>query len=599
MLRRAGRSVGHGWDTFITWFSGLGLSEDTIMLVFGAVLGVVGAGGVIIFFRLMDLAHEALFVWLANKLPHPEFPLYRPLLTAVGVAVAVWLVRRFGTTSEEDRKEIRSVQLVPTIQVAVARRGGVIDTRTAVSRIAASAITLGSGGSAGSEGPVAVVGSTVGSFLGRAFHFDTSRIRVLVGAGAAAGISAAFNAPLAASFFALEEIMGTFTAGAFPPVVIAAVVAAVISRSVFGNHPAIALPAPYSYHLNREVLLFFPLLGVLCGLVTVLFVRIFFGSADLIRKLHIRPSVLPWLGGAVVGTLVLLSGGMLINWGHLAVRMDLFSQMSWTTLALLGLGNMVATSLTLNSGGSGGVFAPSLYVGAATGGAFGILAASIFPTLNLHPQPYMLVGMGAVFAAATDAPLAAILIVFELTNDYAIVLPLMLTVVIAYRVAKWVEPDSLYSGWLRRRGESISHGANEGVLTRLKVSDAAEENPQVIGEGATVAKLIEHLGEATQLEYPVVDDDLRPVGMISIAGLGRVAKESNDIANLVVASDVASPTETVTPDDSLLTAIRRMGVRGTHTLPIVDPASGKLVGVVGRAGILSLYERTVAEEQAE
>ena len=589
---RAGVLAARSWSAFVSWFTGLGLSEDSILLAFAVAIGLAGALGVIAFYELIDLAHDILYVHMAGALSRWQVPLYRPMLTAAGIAAAAWLVRRLEPVTERSS----SVQLIPTIQVAVARMGGVIRIRTATARILGSVLTLGSGGSAGSEGPVAVVGATSGSVLGRAFRFDPSRVRVLTAAGAAAGIAAAFNAPLAAAFFGLESILGSFTAAAFPPVVLASVVAAMISRSVYGDSPAIVLPMEYGYELNLEVFVFYPLLGVVAGLATVLFVRTFFGTESLLRKMRPPRALVPWLGGALVGVMVLLSGGVLVGYGHLQLRLDLFNQLAWPALALLAVGHIVATSITLNSGGSGGVFAPSLYVGAATGAAFGVALDALFPGLGLRPEPYALVGMGAVFAAATDAPIAALLIVFELTGDYPIVVPLMVAVVISHHVAKWIEPDSLYSGWLRRRGENLEGGADVDVLGRLTVADAVEEDPQVIGEAATVAQLLEHLGDATRTEYPVVDADLKPVGMISITDLGRIARQSGDLGELVMASDIANPTETIDPDASLREAIRAMGVRGTHALPVVDPGTGKLLGVVTRGGILGLYEREVAGE---
>ncbi len=202
--------------------------------------------------------------------------------------------------------------------------------------------------------------------------------------------------------------------------------------------------------------------------------------------------------------------------------------------------------------------------------------------------------MGAVVAAATAAPITGILIVFEMTNDYAIVLPLMLATVIAYAVARRIEPDSLYSGWLRRKGEHIEHGAVQDVLAGIRVRDALEPNPQVIGEGATVAQLMEHLDQAGQTEFPVVDGEARLRGMITVAELARVARDPGGLGPLVVAADIAQASESVGPDDSLGDAIRRMGVRGAAALPVVDPATDRLLGIVTRAHVLAVYERTVA-----
>lgn len=578
--------AGGVWDRFADWFNGLDLDENTILLGFAVAIGTGTALGVIAFYRLIDLAYMGLYLMPAVSLTRSGFLAYRPLLTAGGFAIA-WLIMR-GPGRGYDGANI------PDVRRAVAREGGRIPARPTLARTAASAVTLGAGGAAGSEGPVAVLGAAMASFLGGAFRFDVGRTKILVAAGAAAGISAAFNAPLAGAFFALEEILGSFSVGAFPPVVVASVVAAVVSHSFLGNHPAFPIPVEYGFALKREVFVFYPFLGILAGIVAALFVRVFFGTEVLVKKLRLPPAVIPWIGGALVGALVLLSKGRLVGHGHFAVHLELFGRMSASSLALLALGGIVATSLTLNSGGSGGLFTPSLFVGAATGGAFGVLLTDLFPALGLRPEAYALVGMGAVVAAATAAPITGILLVFEMTNDYAIVLPLMLTTVIANLVARRIEPDSLYSGWLRRRGERLEHGANRDVLAGLTVSDAFDPAPQVVSEDASVELLLAHLGRGAYTDLPVVDGERRLLGIITLADLGHLAGEPRENTRTLIAADAATPAETVTPADSLLVAVRKMGVRGVPSIPVVDPGSGRLLGLVSRAHILALYERTVA-----
>lgn len=589
LIPRDRAAAARAWAAFIDWFNRRGLSENTILLAFAVAIGCGGALGVVAFYKAIDLAFTALFRWPAQHIATHTIPFWRPFVTACGFALAWWVMKRFARGNDG--------LTVADVQLSVARRGGYVPGGAAVARTTAAAVTLGSGGSAGSEGPVAVLGSAVGSVLARAFRFDPERVRVLVGAGAAAGISAAFNAPLAGAFFALEEILGSFAVRAFPPVVVASVVAAVVSRGFFGNHPAFPIPEEYGYALAREIILFYPLLGVVAGLVSVLFIRTYFATGDVIQRSRIPGGVLPWLSGFLVGLLVLSTGGVLVGYGHLAVHVELFGRMPWFLLALLALGKIVATSLTLQGGGSGGVFTPSLYIGAVTGGAFGVALSQLFPGLGLSPEAYALVGMGAVVAAATNAPITGILIVFEMTNDYAIVLPLMLTTVIAYQIARHLEPDSLYSGWLRRRGEHIEHGAAQDVLSGLCVRDALEPAPELIEETATVAELLHHLDRAAQFDFPVVDAQQRLRGMITVAELGRVARERAHLADLVVAADVAIPAQHVAPDDSLREAVRRLGVRGSTSLPVVDPASGRLVGIVTRTHILAVYERTLARMQ--
>ena len=574
------------WSGFVRWFDALGLSENAILLAFGVVIGALTALGVVVFYRAIDLAFAALYRAPEPFLDDTFRSFYRPVITAGGFVAAWWIVRRIG-------RGVDGLN-VPDVQLAVARRDGVIPTRPALARTAASAVTLGSGGSAGSEGPVAVLGSAMGSMLGQIFRFGPDRVRILVAAGAAAGISAAFNAPLAGAFFALEEILGSLAIGAFPPVVVASVVAAVVSQAFFGNHPAFPIPTEYGFESVIEIVAFYPLLGILAGLVGVLFVRTYFGIGDMAGRARVPAVVLPILGGLAVGTIVVLSGGILAGSGHLAFPLQLFGRLDWYVLLLLVGGKILATSITLNTGGSGGLFTPALFVGAATGGGVGAGLAKVFPALALHPEAYALVGMGALVAAATHAPLTGILLVFEMTNDYAIMMPLMLSTVIAYIVARHYERDSLYSGWLRRRGERIEHGRDEQVLAAMNISDAIERRPQVIDEGASVAQLLEHLGSGTQTEFPVVDAAHNLRGMITTADLARVARHHSDLAELLVAADVATPSPSIAEDATLLEAIRTMGQRGIATLPVVDVRTQRLAGIVRNVDLIALYERRLA-----
>jgi CIC family chloride channel protein len=574
------------WDRFVAWVNGLGLSENASLLAFAVAVGVGAALGVVGFYMLIDAAYALFYHWPSGFLPRESFLAYRPVLTAAGLATAWEIMRRLGRGHQGLN--------VPDVQLAVARRGGRIPLRPALARTGASAVTIGAGGSAGSEGPVAVLGSALGSWLGGIFRFESGRVTTLVGAGAAAGISAAFNAPLAGAFFALEEILGSFAAGAFSAVVVSSVVAAVVSRAVFGNHPAFPIPVEYGYTLTREVLLFYPLLGVLAGLVSVLFIRCYFRMDDWAKRLPVPPAVLPWIGGALVGGMVYLSRGILVGYGHLAVHIEVFGRVAWYLLLLLALGKILATSLTLTTGGSGGLFTPSLYVGAATGGAFGVAVRELFPQLQVHPEAYALVGMGAVVAGATNAPITGILIVFEMTNDYAIVLPLMLTTVICHHIARRLEPDSLYSGWLRRRGERIEQGADRGLLMGLRVGDAYERSPQFFRADASLATLLQHLKPGEQTTFPVVDADRSLLGVVTMAELGQLARDHPQLSGLLIAADVAGPTETVTPADTLLEATRRLGTRGASALPVVERPGGlRLIGLLTRSHVLAAYERAL------
>jgi CIC family chloride channel protein len=576
------------WFRAVTWFNSLGLHENTVLTVFAAAVGAASALGVVLFYKLIDIAFTVFFRIPGDHVARAVFLAYRPLITSLGF-VAAWLIMRRVGGGDDGMN-------VPDVQLAVAKRGGYLPARPAMARTAASAVTLGAGGSAGSEGPVAVLGSAIGSWIGRVFKFNSSQVKVMVGSGAAAGIAAAFNAPLAGAFFALEEVLGTFSGAAFAPVVVSAVIGAVVARAFYGNHPAFPIPEEYGSAMSLEIFVLYPLLGILCGLVAVLFIRTFFHVREKALRWHAHPLLLAALGGALVGLIVYASRGVLVGYGHLAVRVEVFGRMAWYALALLALGKIVATSLTLNLGGSGGVFTPSLYIGAATGGAFGAAVDRNMPGLHNSPEAYALVGMGALVSCATDAPITAILIVFEMTNDYAIVPALMLVIAVAAIVTKKLEPDSLYSGYLRRRGERLPHAPAANTLLDLRVANVMEP-AMPITHDTPVRAVLEKIGYDTHADMPVVDEKGEIVGVITMADLARVAREHQLLDNLVIAADLIVPTEVVLPQDPLLSAIEKMAGRGINALPVQDPATGKLLGIVSRARIMSAYERSVFDPE--
>lgn len=575
--------LSRAWLAFTDWFNGLALSENSVLLSFAVAIGLLSALGVAAFYGAIDLAFAAFYRAPASVVPRLGFLAYRPVVTAFGLAIAWWIMKRVG--QEHDGMN------VPDVQLAVVKRGGDLPTRPALARTVASAVTIGGGGSAGTEGPVVVFSAWIGSWLGRTFRFAPSRVKVLVGCATGAAISAAFNAPLAGAFFALEEIVGSLSGPSFAPVVVASVVAAVTSRGIFGNHPAFPIPNEFGYSHVVEPLLFFPILGVICGVMSALYVRTYFVASDLEKRVPWPDAFTPWIGGLLVGSLVFASGGLLVGQGHLVIDINLFGKLAWYALLALALAKIVATALTLHFGGSGGVFTPSLYIGATTGGAFGVALSQLFPTLGIQPAAYGLVGMGAIVAGATDAPITGMLLVFEMTDDYSIVLPLMVTVVLCHAIARRLQRDSLYSGWLRRRGESIDHGTDHDALATLHVSDAYERETAVIPETAGVDDMLAVLAKHDQLFFPVVTPDGRFVGMLTANDLGNVAVWSPEVRAIVVAGDIARPSETVAPSDSLIIAIRQMGVRGLGGLPVVDRATQQLLGIVNRSHVLALYER--------
>ena len=318
---------------------------------------------------------------------------------------------------------------VPEVMLAVADRGGRIRPQVAVVKSLASAICIGAGGSVGREGPIVQIGSALGSSIGQVLHVSENRLRLLVACGTAAGISATFNAPIAGVFFALELILQDFAVDSFGAVVLASVTADVIGRAAFGNQAFLMLPA---FHIvSTWEFGLYAILGVLGGLAGLAFIRILYGTEDLLDRMWHGPEWLRPVAGGVLLELLLLALPELYGVGYPVLQNAVAGQIVLGLLLVLLVGKMLATSLTIGIGGSGGVFAPSLFMGAMLGTAFGLVANMLFHGSVAPAGAYELVGMGAVFAGAARAPITAVIIIFELTGDYTIILPLMVAIVAA------------------------------------------------------------------------------------------------------------------------------------------------------------------------
>jgi CIC family chloride channel protein len=464
-------------------------------------------------------------------------------------------------------------------------------------RTLAAAATLGSGGSAGSEGPVAVLGAAVGSVLGRLLRFQTRHRKILVGCGAAAGIAGAFNAPFAGAFFALEEILGSFSVGAFSPVVIASVVGALVVRPFMGMHPAFHVPLATDVHPIANAALY-PILGIACGLASALFARLNLAAPAALRTMRGPAWVLPLFAGALVGIITASSGGLLAGNGHLAIPAAVFGQMAWYALIALALAKIIATVLTLGGGGSGGVFTPTLFIGAALGGGVGKAMEGIIPGHVVHPEAWALVGMAGMVAGATRAPLTAIFMVFELTDDYGYIIPLMIVAVVAYVTAKRWSPHGLYDGWLAARGEHLAHGADRALMEQIQVGDVVADGVESVLPEASIGEIVALAARSRQAAIPVVDEHGTLVGVVTRHELHDAMVEGSNLKELLVAADLAESIEALSPTQSLRAALAIMNARSRDALPVVGKnASGETYfqGLIARADVLAAYERALEE----
>ncbi len=483
---------------------------------------------------------------------------------------------------------------VPEVMEAVALRGGAIRPRVVGVKALASALTIGSGGAVGREGPIVQIGSALGSSLGRLLRLPARQVRTLVGCGAAAGIAATFNAPIAGALFSVEVILGDFAPAYFSPIVISSVVATVVSRFFLGNTPAFEVPA---YELVSPLELGpYMLAGVVAGLVGVGFVTVLYASEDGFARLPIPEPLKAGLGGLLVGAIGI---GLphVFGVGYGSITAALHGELPLLLLGALLLAKLVATSITIGSGGSGGVFAPSLFLGAMTGGCLGSLVHQAFPDATASSGAYALVTMGALVAATTHAPITAIIMIFEMTQTLTIIPPLMAACVVSTLVATFLRRDSIYTLKLRRRGVDLLAEQDPNVLKNLFVTDVIDREPAVVGASAPFAEVLDLVVSSPHTEFFVVDEGERLLGVISLSDLRRLILEQDTLRHVVVAADLLETGRpTVTETDDLDLAMQLFAQAGVGELAVVSSLDqGKLVGVVREKDVIEAYNREVLQ----
>lgn len=552
-------------------------------LVLAAIIGLAAAMSVTLLYRVIDAVQGLTLGWV-GALPFTHV-LVIPLLVAAGLLVSRLLVRHGAGDSIGEN--------VPDVMYRASLSGGQIPGRPVLAKLSAAAVLIGTGGSVGAEGPVIVGGAAVGSRIGRWLGASPHRLRTLVGCGAAAGLSAAFNAPIAGVLFGAEKILGATGGMSLGPFVVASIVAATASRAVFGNHPVLAVPLQYGLRSAWELPLYV-LLGLVAGAGAALYSRTVWRMEDWFSGRSWWTAI--GLGATIVGGLDLFFRADLWGHGHQAVNLVALAERPALFLAGLFAAKLVATAVTLAVGRAGGVFTPALFLGATLGLAFGA-AAGHLPGAErwLTPGAFGVAGMAAVVAGATHAPLTAIMMAFEMTGDYALILPIMLTSTIAYLVARRLHPESIYTEWLVRRGIVLTHGADAAVLARNTVADALTRDVVTIPGDATLAEATGLVQASAQAGFPVVGADGRLLGML----LDEEVRGAAAAAAAPLARDLARPDpDPVTADDSLLTALRRMAARDVGVLPVVARGDGaRLVGLVTRGDLFRAYERALLLEQ--
>ncbi len=557
------------------------------ILLIAAVVGVVAGLGAVAVRELISLGQWVFWGSRGDILASlPGVGSWRillvPFLGGLFVGPLVWFLARDA-----------SGHGVPEVVQALLMRGGRIRGRVALVKGVASALTLSSGGSAGREGPMIQIGASLGSVIAQKGRLGENGVRTLVAAGAAGGLAAAFNAPIAGSLFALEVVLGDFAIASFSPVVMAGVAATVVSRGVYGSAQVFDIP---QYALV-SALEFVPYvaLGLVAGIVAVAFTLLLYHQESAWERLPLPPWFKPAVGGLTVGLLA-LAFPQVLGIGHLAMDRMLEGQVGMGLLLALLVMKIVATSLTLGSGGSGGVFVPSLFVGAALGGAMGMAVSQWAPFPHGGAGAYALVGMGALVAATSHAPLTGIVIMFELTGDYEIILPVMVACILSTVVASSLKDESIYTQKLKWKGISLRQGREENILRHLRVKDIARRDFQSFAEKASLSEILAGAVGSSQTTFPLVTPTNGFAGIIRVQDLHRALEERGALEAVLVAADLATAVPTLGEDDNLEYGLELLNRSGTDILPVVG-ADGTLVGVVHGGQVMERYSHELQKRR--
>lgn len=559
--------------------SRLTLPESMQMGIAAVGVGLLAGAGVWAFKQLISLFEGFMFHTLAGTLaPLGRWSVaFLPILggLAVGLAASRWIGRE-------------KYHGVPGIIEACALAGGRLPYQKMPIRVTLAAISIGSGASVGPEDPSVQVGANFGSLVGKIMRFSEDRVRTLVAGGAAAGIAAAFNAPIAGVFFALEVLLGELSNASFAFAAISAVISSIFTQAVSGSQPAFLVPA-YSLSSAAELPLYL-VLGLLAGPLAAGYIRLIYFS----RATFSRLAVPAWLKPAIAGVLVGVTGIFLpqiFGVGYSTIE-GLLGHQNFPIHLLLFLliAKLILTPASIGGGFVGGVFAPALFLGAVLGGLFGKLAGMAIPGMLISPPAFAMVGMAAVLAGTVHAPLTAILLLFEMTRDYHIILPLMFSVAVSLLVSRWIQRESVYRLPLALNGIQLENGRDIEVMAGIRAGEVMNPDLSAVQDTDLIPAAIDVFTHRKRHGMPVLDRNGRLVGMLTLQDLdasqahpGWQNKTVGEICsrNLVIAY----------PDETVDQVMRRMSSRDIGRLPVVDRDDPtKLIGMLRRSDVIRAYD---------
>lgn len=493
-----------------------------------------------------------------------------PAIAAIPVALMV------GRVSSESRGAG-----VPYVMVAVETAGGFVRPIVAPIKLLATGFTLGGGGAGGREGPIVLIAASLASTIGRITRQPSDMLVLLVAAAAAGGIAATFQTPIAGTFFALEVVLRRFNVRNFTIVVVSAVVANLVAIAFYGDDPGLDLP-DFAPETGLELFLH-AIVGVSAAVAGILFVRSRFFTEDVFDFVGLSPTARPIIGLLLVGALALVEVGVL-GPGLDQIRLFASGELAVSTLVLLMVLKLIAASLTIGSGASGGAFAPLLFVGATLGALMGAGFESALPEIVESTGPYVIVGMAAVFAAAARAPMTSLFIVFELSG-YELILPLMTAVALATALAQLITRDTIYNVRLRRAGLDVSEEREPSALENVIVAATMRTDTPIVARTASIRDLANAMSQSRGNVVAVADQQNRFLGLISATDVAS-AVERGEIDRLARDLAVVAPVS-VHPDDNLRHALSLLVEHDVRQLPVVDRNDEtRLLGMLTQRDVL-------------
>lgn len=584
LAAKASSSIRFYFKKFVTLVSG---SEYTIFSIYAIFTGAIAGLAAVLFHNSIEFFNVIFFEQTAEGL------FFLGTAAVIVLPALGMLIQSVMIMSSPDTAKKRGVSEVIK---ATALRGGYIPFRTTIFHFFAPVICIGSGGTVGPEGPAAQLGGGVASKMGQILGLSDNRRRMFTAAGSGAAIAAIFNTPLGGIFFALEIVLlNDFQSPTFSALILASVTASAISRLLLGNQSVFHFSIPEI--TDYEHFYMFILLGIATGILSILFIR-YSGIIDSWFKKKILKKFPQWSVMVVVGLIVGLCGYFyrdIFGIGYLGINHILASSLTWQVILILLVMKFILVPLVLGSGGFGGLFAPSLFMGAAFGYLFALAVNSIWG-FNLDTTTFALVSMGAVLGGVNSIPISAILILFEMTKNYTFILPLMLTVVISTMIVQIIIKGSVHVKHLEKEGYRISHGRESSILKSISVKDVMRDEVILIPQDTPLAKLVGSLLESSQNTFYTIDKNGKIVGTITESDLRPIITEYEHIRQVLVAGDIAkAEVATVNENDNLDQVLKMFESKAVDQFPVVSTQGrdkkGKIVGTINRQDVIAAYNR--------